>query len=297
MRLFQLSLSSAAPMLALLVPCRISAQVAADSGILCDSVLRAARVDSVAVTARAFLVRRDGEPLPPRARMLLLEAILGHFAAPKPLQVPVFTAGPVRLRMLRPGQLGGDSITSREPLIYGVYDFSVLRNGGVSKVVTSVPSLSPDFDASVVAAIAASNADSITAVVRRALDTDTLRLELRITTGPDDSRFRVPGAQVFVATFPRVRLVDARARNGNPQAQYPLEERDEGRDGEVVLRVVVNASGVAVIATLEVLHATSPEFALSAARALARYHFTPAHVGPCPVPQVVEVPFWFSLRP
>ena len=102
-RLCQVSLSSAALMLALLVPCRISGQVAADSGISCDSVLRAARVDSVAVTARAFLVRRDGEPLPPRARMLLLEAILGHFAAPKLLQVPVFTAGPVRLRMLRPG--------------------------------------------------------------------------------------------------------------------------------------------------------------------------------------------------
>ena len=30
---------------------------------------------------------------------------------------------------------------------------------------------------------------------------------------------------------------------------------------------------------------------------LARYHFTPAHVGACTVPQVVLVPFWFSLRP
>ena len=122
-------------------------------------------------------------------------------------------------------------------------------------------------------------------------------LQLRVSTGADDSRSRVPPAEIFTATFPRVRLVDAQPSAGNPLPEYPQEERDDGRDGEVMLRVVVDERGAAVIRTLEVLHATSPTFALAAARVLARYHFAPAHVGSCPVPQVVEIPFWFSLRP
>ena len=95
----------------------------------------------------------------------------------------------------------------------------------------------------------------------------------------------------------RSRLVDAKLTGTNPPPIYPREERDDGQDGDVMLRVIVDAAGTPRIETLEVLHATSPAFALAAARALARYHFTPAHVGACPVPQVVEIPFWFSLRP
>src|SRR3954470_6806275 len=76
-----------------------------DSSAACDSVLRRAYVDSVAVTARAYLVRRDGELLLPRVRELLLEPILEHFTAPTPLRLPVFGPGPARLRMLRPESL------------------------------------------------------------------------------------------------------------------------------------------------------------------------------------------------
>lgn len=263
----------------------------------CDSVLQAARLDSVPVTARAYLLRRDGEVLTPRARALLVDAFLGHFAAPKPLQVPVFSAGPVQLRMLRVEHLESDSIGPRAPLLYGVYDFSLLRGGGLSKVTVAVPSLAPEFDSKVVEAILASTGDSTPAVVTRALDVDSIALELRISTGPEDTRLRVPPATVFTANFPRLQLVDAKPLSSNRAAAYPDEERDEGGDGEVALRVVVDAAGVPLIATLEVLHATSSAFALAAARALVKYRFTPAHIGACPVAQVVEVPFWFSLRP
>ena len=263
----------------------------------CDSVLRAAQVDSVGVTARAYLIRRDGPTMPPRARSFLLESILSHFKAPQPLRLPVFGAGPAPMRMLRAEHLGGDSASRREPILYGVYNFSILRSGAITGVTTSVPTLTPGFDEQVIAAIDASVADSAPAIVTRALGGDAIAVQLRISTGPEDTRFRVPSEQLFTATFPRLRLVDARPTGVPPLAEYPEEERDDGGDGEVMLRVVVNASGNAVISTLEVLHATSPAFALSAARALARYHFTPARVGSCTVPQVVEIPFWFSLRP
>ena len=263
----------------------------------CDSAFRAARVDSVAVTARAYLIRRDGEVLPPRVRELLLESILAHFKPPQPLQLPVFTPGPAPMRMLRPERLGDDSLANHEPVLYGVYDFTILRSGAITRTVASVPTMSPDFDARVAAAIDAAAADSTPAVVARALDANAIALELRISTGPADARFRVPPATVFTATFPRLRLADARAIAPNPLPEYPEDERDEGRDGEVLLRVIIDASGAALIPTLEIVHATSPAFALAAERTLARYHFAPAHIGSCPVPQAMEIPFWFSLRP
>ncbi|HEY7235290.1 MAG TPA: energy transducer TonB [Gemmatimonadaceae bacterium] len=285
----------------MLIACTLSRAASAQSGRVgessCDSVLRAASVDSVDVTARAYLVRRDGGILPPRVRTLLLESFVEYFKPPAPLQLPVFSPAATMLRMLRPEHLGRDSVSQREPVLYGVYDFSLFRGGVISRVVTTVPTMTPGFDASVLAALNAWVADSIAALVTRALDVDVVQLELRITTGPGDSRFRVPPATVFRANFPRLKMIDAKVSGVPPLAEYPDEERDEGLDGEVLLRVVIDASGAAVIPTMEVVHATSPSFALAAARTLARYHFTPAHVGKCRVPQVMEVPFWFSLRP
>lgn len=263
----------------------------------CDSIFRAARQDSVAVTARAYLLRRDDGVLTPRARSLLEEALLAHFMAPVPLQVPVFSAGPVQMRMLKVEHLENDSIGPRAPLLYGIYDFSLLRDGGLSKVTVSVPTMAPEFDSKVEESILAATADRPLAMVLRVLDRDSIPVELRISTGPGDPRLRVPGATIFTAFFPRLRLVDAKPVGTNRPPAYPSEERDDGDDGEVAIRAVVDTSGLPLIPTFEVLHATSPAFSLSAARALAEYRFTPAHVGACHVPQVVEVPFWFSLKP
>lgn len=275
---------------------RLAAQPA-PSVAACDSVLRAARADSVATTARVYLTRRDGELLPPRVRLLLAEAILGRFEPPKQLQLHVFAPGPAQLRVLQRETLVGDSLTIREPVVYGAYSFTIRRNGSVDSIVTRTPTLVPGFDERVTAAIRSAGTDSALAVVGHALARDSLVLDLRITTGSEDTRLRVPPATLFVATFPRVRLVDAKPPSPLPLPQYPEDERDEGRDGEVLLRIVVDGSGAPVISTLEVLHATSSAFALAAAKTLARYHFVPAHVGACTVPQVVLLPFWFSLRP
>lgn len=276
---------------------RSTAQTRAESGSRCDSVLRAARVDSTEVTARAYLLSRDGETLTPRARTLLLETFLAQFRPPRPLQLPVFAPGPVRTRMLKLEVLGGDSLTKRAPLIYGVYDFTLRRDGGITGIVANIPSLVPGFDEQVSKALREAAEDSLPALVPRALDVDSLLLELRITTGAEDTRLRVPPVTLFKASFPLIRMADAKPIGPNPLAEYPADEVDEGRDGEVLLRVVIDTSGEPAIPTLEILHETSPAFALSAARTLARYHFAPAHVGSCAVPQAVVMPFWFSLRP
>jgi len=275
---------------------RLAAQ-AAPSAASCDSVLRAAHADSIAITARVYVTRRDGELLPPPVRRLVAEAFLVRFEAPTPLRLPVFNHGPAELRTLRRETLGGDSLTIREPVVYGTYTFTIRRTGGVDSIATRTPTMVPGFDENVTAAIRSASADTALAAIGHALDQDSLVLDLRITTGPEDTRLRVPPTTLFAATFPRVRLVDANPLMPTPIPQYPEDERDEGRDGDVLLRVVVDGSGAPVISTLEVLHATSSAFALAAAKTLARYHFAPAHVGACPVPQVVLLPFWFSLRP
>lgn len=282
---------------ALAVASSAGAQNVAPTREQCDSLLQSARHDSIAVTARAYLLRRDRGVLTARARSLLSDLILSHFSAPRPLKIPVFAAGPVRMPMLKVEHLLGDSIGSRPPILYGVYDFSLLRDGGVSKVTVSIPTLVPEFDSKVIEAILTSTADSMSSLVPRALDLDSVPLELRISTGPEDTRLRIPGTRLFTAYFPELRVVDAKPLSTNKPAVYPEEERDDGDDGDVALRVVVDAQGLPLIPTLEVLHATSPAFALAAARALAEYRFVPAHVGACAVPQVVTVPFWFSLRP
>ncbi|HEY3595463.1 MAG TPA: energy transducer TonB [Polyangiaceae bacterium] len=281
-------------LVALFTPTWLAAQVAGDSS--CEAAIKAARVDSVEVRARAYLLRSDEGSLTPRARALLLEGILAHFSPPAPLQLPVFAAGPVRLRMLRAESLG-DSVKVREPIVYGDYRFTLRRSGALTNITAPIPSMVPGFDQAILAAIRASVADSMLVPVPRATDEDSIALDLRVSTGPEDSRLRVPPVPVFTAAFPRIRLVDAKPVGTIPLPTYPDEERDDGQDGEAVLRIVVDASGAPLIPTLEVLRATSPAFALSAARTLARYHFAPAHVGTCGVPQVVEVPFWFSLRP
>src|SRR5947209_8864804 len=179
-----------------------------DSSVACDSVLHRAYVDSVAVTARAYLVRRDAQLLLPRVRELLLEPILEHFTAPTPLRLPVFGPGPARLRMLHPESLG-DSLTIRAPIVYGVYDFTVRSSGAVVAIQATVPSMVPGFDERVLDAIRGLASDSATAILARTLDKgDSVQFEIRVTTGPEDTRFRVPAAPVFHANFPRVRLVD-----------------------------------------------------------------------------------------
>jgi hypothetical protein len=283
----------------LLLPGAVSAQVDSPRSVAlrCDSVIRAARVDSVENKVRAYLLPSEGENIREQDRQLLLQAILTRLQVPTPLQLPVFAPGPVALRMLKRAPTSSDSVALRAPVLYGVYDFRLRRSGTVDSVRARVETLVPGFDSSVVAAIRGIAGDPVLATLSSEVKRDPLRLELRISSLPTDSHIRVRPLTVLTATFPRIAMVDAAPSPSNLAPVYPDEERADGDDGEVVVRAVVDATGVPVISTMEVIRATSPAFALSALRALAGHRYTSAHVGACGMPQVVEVPFWFSLRP
>jgi hypothetical protein len=298
------TLAAIAAMTALLMaPASLDAQadtarkdsiVSRAAGANCDSVLRAARVDSVDTDVRVYLLRKDGEAIPSTARRELMAMLRAHLELPSPLQLPVFGPGPARLRMLRPERLEGDA--PRAPVLYGVYALQ-LRRDLAARVGVEIPTLAPGVDSSIVRAIRALSTDSVSARILRSMRRDAVDLQLRLTSGAPDGRLRVPSDRIFTGTFPRVRITDGYPDADNLAPEYPLLERVEGADGEVLIRVVIDADGMPVISTAEVLHSTSPLFSLSALRSLATYGFTPARVGACPVPQAIEIPFWFSLRP
>ena len=71
-------------------PVRDSAPPAA----ACDSVLRAAAVDSLQTVVTAYLARTDGGLVPREYADLLLQDFGQRFRVPQPLRVPVLAPGP-----------------------------------------------------------------------------------------------------------------------------------------------------------------------------------------------------------
>jgi hypothetical protein len=270
-----------------------------DSIARCDSILRASRRDSVRVSVRAQFLRTDGGVLPNDFRALLTQELMIRLVLPRPLAVPTFGPGPTRLRMLRPERgLGGDTTASlREPEIYGVYRFRLLRNGRADSLSVAIPSLAPGLDSSVITALRSASSERTFPLFGNVLTDDTVGLQLRVASGPEEPRLRGSSQVLFESMFPRLLVINAVQRSGNPAAPYSEDERANGIDGDVLLRGVIDVDGTPILPTLEVIHATSRAFALSALRTIARWQFTPAHVGGCPVQQVVLVPFWFSQRP
>ena len=80
----------------------------------------------------------------------------------------------------------------------------------------------------------------------------------------------------------------------NPAPVYPLEARENGQTGRVVLRVQISAGGEVLRASL---YRTSgvPSLDQAALEAVRRWRFTPATRGGVPVTQEVAVPVRFEL--
>jgi protein TonB len=93
----------------------------------------------------------------------------------------------------------------------------------------------------------------------------------------------------YVERVPRV-LGDA------PTPRYPSALRSSGMSGRVLVRFVVDTSGRAEMAGVEVVEATHALFADAVRDVLARYRFAPGEVGGRKVRTMVQLPFVFALR-
>jgi hypothetical protein len=263
----------------------LGAQAATPESVRCDSIVAASRVDSIASGIFISSGRIDGGALSRSRAELIARSVGTGFVPPKPFRLTVFT-GPPRMRLLR--TLGASAVTTlRAPTVTGMYRFMADAKGVMSSFVIVRMSLMQGFDSAAAEAIRVGSA--VAGITVPPPGEDSMRVEVRISSDSSAGSVRLVSAY-----FPRMPVVDAWARAGNPGAAYPPEAaRDSVGDGEAVFRFVVDRTGAPVMETLELLRATDLTFARSGYDALPQQRFTPASIGGCPVSQRVEYPFGF----
>ncbi len=271
-------------------PVRQSADTTkAPSAAECDSMVARARVDSVSTTVRAYLQRIDGGIMSRNYADLLLQDFAQRFHPPQPLRIPVLAAGPASLRALSPEKRTGAAV--RELYIDDVVDFTAKSDGTIGALQLRITSMSPEFDSTVVATLVAMGREDLMPVPTSEEKEDTIPLRLRITSGPGWSGHE---RALFISQLPKLSGSDAMELEGNPLPPYPEEEKALGMDGYVLFQIIVSRQGSVQPGTIEVLQSTSLAFLRSALGVLDSMRFTPAHVGSCPMPQVMRLPFRFQ---
>ena len=110
----------------------------------------------------------------------------------------------------------------------------------------------------------------------------------------------------MVARTAACRVAGAWAADGTPAPapvvsrcvlpRYPEALRAAGREGHVLVRLLVDSAGVPDPDSVRVMQSTAPEFARATRRAAPYIRFASASAGD-PRPVVVELPFIFTLGP
>jgi outer membrane biosynthesis protein TonB len=171
----------------------------------------------------------------------------------------------------------------------GVYRFTASKRAGRISPTIMRASLIPGFDSAAVAAIL--DMGTVHDVLVPPADDDSMRVDVRLSTDSTaDAR------RMIAATFPRMPVLDAMPKADNPPAVFPEDEKADGvGTGEVVLRFVVDRTGMPDMTTIELVRATSLSFARAAAIALPSQRFEPATIRGCAVAQAIDYSFSFVL--
>lgn len=272
----------------LLVAARAPAQTGAqvpDTTARCDSIVAAARVDSVPAGLFVAAMRMDGPELSPARREKILSTLVASFVPPSPFQLTVF-AGGVQMRTLRAHDT--DRADPRAPVVTGRYRVYASRGGDSLRLALVRASLMPGFDEAALDAIRSARG---TAALAPPPGDDSMIVDIRFSNEAS------PGARKFVeANFPRMPVVDAVPALDNPGPEFPEDERAAGAiAGEVVFQLVIDRFGSPAMETIEVLRASSMSFVLAALHALTEQRFAPATIHGCPVAQQIEYPMTFVL--
>lgn len=252
----------------------------------CDSVVAAARMDSLPVAIFIRSVRIGGD-LDLDQSLFITRAIASAFIPPRPFRLSVFS-GPSQMRALR--RLTTDSVGGlRAPTVTGVYRYSATKDRLLGRIETLRTSLVPGFDSAAIEAIGI--ATNLREVRSPRDDADSVRVEVRFS--PDSM---IGAYRLATADFPRMPVVDAVPNRDNPPPEFPASAKEDSLvGGEVVLRFVVDASGRAAPGTVEVARASRIDFLQAALASLPAQRFSPASIRGCAVAQVVDYSFSFVL--
>jgi TonB family protein len=150
----------------------------------------------------------------------------------------------------------------------------------------------PAFDKALIEAVRATSRDSAVPPLPEELQKKSVDFRLRITMA-DRPQVGIPmfRARVPVAEFSKL----VQPKPGNIAPRYPDELRQKNIEGSVRVQFVVDESGSALEGTILILNADHLLFAKAVLDFLEKARFEPATIGGCPVAQVVEQPFTFTL--
>lgn len=245
----------------------------------CDSAIATAKVGEA--QAGIFLALHPLMAIDAKRARAIVANVGNAFVPPRPFRLSVFS-GPSLVRGLR--RFGGDSsATVRSPVVNGIYR-TIVSPGRAPSVDVVRRSLIDRFDSAAVAAIRDA------AKVPGVFDGDGAPLAFELAFTSDSE----PGAlRLFVATFPKLSVLDARALADSPPPKYPENEPSRDEPTSVVLRFVVAPDSVVEPATVEAIRAAPEPFMKAALQALEGQRFVPASVKGCPVAQQVDFPFAF----
>jgi hypothetical protein len=264
------------------------AQTAPRDTTNCDSTVLAASIDSLRVALYVDAKRTDGD-ITREQLSAIATSVATVFTPPRPFRLSVF-AGPAEMRALRRVSTASatPNVERRSPMVKGVYRFWSRRDG-IAPPFVARASLTPGFDSSALTAI--SEAAMLKNVVAPFAGEDSMMVEVTISSDSTPN-----GKRVIGLVLPVMLTTDAVASPSNKQAALPEAAKgDTSVRGEVVLRFVVDRTGVPVEETVEVVRANGLAFLQSALVALPEQRFKPATVRGCAIAQEVLYPFAFVV--
>ena len=91
------------------------------------------------------------------------------------------------------------------------------------------------------------------------------------------------------------RAVDPVALRGNPKPRYPDALHAQGITGGVLTQFIIDRNGRMRDGSLRVLESSHVLFTQTVASTLQAFRFRPATANGCPVPMLVQMPFYFEL--
>jgi len=115
----------------------------------------------------------------------------------------------------------------------------------------------------------------------------------------DEVEYQEPSPEV-VSERPLTEIEVDSAAALDPSAvgpDYPPRMLELNIEGVVLAQFVVDSLGHADLGTFKLLEPADPEFVVAVKTALPRMKYRPASLGGRPVPQLVQQPFGFRIRP
>lgn len=279
---------------------RMLAQAVDNDSARCLAAFNAPTPDSVTVELDALVSPLDrARKLPDSYGEMIATGLRQMLVLPQPLAVDTYDP--------RAGIAAREASSKQyaAPTLRSFYLLTLHGNGRLSNVQVLGGVRNRAFDRAIITALVALDTSRLLpppSGLDDAFDHDTLALRLTITPRFMSAsaprvvtqagvtplfRFRVPIYPIFSET---------QAIPDNPRPRYPVDMRERGIQGEVMLEFLVLPDGRIDPASVTVLRATTPQFVAAVVAVVPQMRFYPMKIGGCAVSVLVQMPFVFGLN-